>query len=77
MIPSRSPSRPAELYDDHLHDLRVELCPVALRAPVVVVACTAAAFLFRLFAAVLSLFLFAILLLLVLALSPPFSSAFL
>ena len=78
ILSRRSPSLPVELHDDHLDDLRVELCPVALRATVVAAGTAASAILLRfLSAVVVSLLLFAVLFLFVLALPPPFSTAFL
>ena len=86
--PGGSPSsQPLELHDDHLHDLRVELRPVALRAPappgIGIAAGISVLFGLLLAAAaaaavvvVSRLLLFAALLLL-LALSPPFPSALL
>ena len=81
--PGGSPSsQPLELHDDHLHDLRVELRPVALRAPappgIGIAAGIAVLFGLLLAAAavVVSRLLFAALLLLF-ALSPPFPSALL
>ena len=71
----RSPSQPPELADDHLDDLRVELRPVALRAPVPAIAVTVL-LLLGLFAAVFPRLLFPVLLLL-LALAPSFSPALL
>ena len=72
----RSPSQPPELADDHLDDLRVELRPVALRAPAAAIP-VAVLLLLGLFAAVFTRLLFAILLLLLLALAPSFSPALL
>ena len=78
LLPIRrsSPSQPPELADDHLDDLRVELRPVALRAPVPAIAVTVL-LLLGLFAAVFPRPLFAVLLLLLLALAPSFSPALL
>ena len=80
MLPiRRSPSQPLELADNHLDDLRVELRPVALRAPAAAIAGIASAvlLLLGLFVAAFLRLLLALLLFLLLALAPPFSTALL